>query len=132
MKPLVVDTSIWIDWLRGLRNDLKEESKGRVLFFPAVVALELFSGANTKKSFQVITRLVETFERNRRIILPTFEDYKKAGEVLSDLNWPASKKANDTLILVGARKIGAEVWTCDYSDFAPIAANLHVSLKKMD
>lgn len=130
MKPLVIDTSLWVDWLRGQRSALREESRGRLLFLPAIVAMELSSGAHTRKSFQLITGLVDAFERNRRLIVPTLEDYKSAGSVLSELGWPASKKSNDVLIGVCARKIGAELWTLDYSDFSPLTEVLRVSLRK--
>ncbi len=131
MKPLIVDTSVWIDWLRGNRSELRDEARGRVMFLPAVVAMELSSGAQTKKSFQIITNLIETFERNRRVLLPTLEDFLSAGSVLSDLGWSASKKSNDVLISVLARKIGAEIWTCDYSDFSPVAENLRIGVRKI-
>ena len=93
--------------------------------------MELLSGAHTKKSYQLISGIIETFERHRRILVPGLEEFKQAGSVLSDLGWPASKKSNDALIAVCARKIGAEIWTCDYSDFTPLADHLRVSLKKI-
>lgn len=47
MKPIVVDTSVWVDWARGKHN---------------------------------------------RIVDPGLKDFVKAGEVLSQLKWPASKR----------------------------------------
>lgn len=129
MKPLMIDTSIWVDWLRGHKKDLREEARGRVQFLPATVAMELLSGAHTRKNYKIVSDLIESFERNNRFILPTIGDFKQAGSTLADLHWPASKKSNDVLIIVCARKIGAEVWTCDYADFQPIAENLQVSLR---
>src|SRR3954464_15170888 len=117
MKPLIVDTSLWIEWLRGNKSDLREEARVRIMFLPAIIPMELLSGAQTKKAYQLISNIVDTFERQRRILIPSLEDYKKAGAVLADLGLPASKKSNDALICVCARKIGAEVWTCDRSDF---------------
>jgi predicted nucleic acid-binding protein len=132
MKPLIVDTSVWIEWLRDHHQQLREESRGRIIFLPAIVALELFSGAHSKKSHQLISNLIGTFERNRRIIIPTLEDYQQAGSLLSDLGWPASKKSNDVLIAVCARKIGGEIWTCDYSDFSALGESLRVTVRKIN
>src|SRR5689334_17459181 len=131
MKPLVIDTSVWIDWLRGARKELREEARGRILFISAVSVMELMSGGRDRRSFQIISDTVEVFRRHGRILTPSYEEFKKAGTVLADLGWPASKKASDVLIAVCARRIGAEVWTCDYSDFHPIADALHLEVRKV-
>ena len=132
MKPLLVDTSVWIDWLRGSRKDLREEARGRIMFMASVVAMELFSGAKSRKSYQVISGTIDAFRRHQRIIVPSLDEFEKAGVVLADLGWPASKKSNDVLIAVCARKIGAEVWTCDYSDFAPVGKALQLMVRSID
>ncbi len=129
MKPLIVDTSVWIDWLRGNRGELREEARSRVMFMASIVSMELLSGARSRKSYQVISEIIEAFKRHQRILLPLQEEYEKAGLVLADLGWPASKKSNDVLIGVCARRIGAEVWTCDYSDFAPVAKSLNLTVR---
>lgn len=131
MKPLLVDTSVWIDWLRGNRRDLREEARGRIMFMASIVAMELLSGARNRKSYQIISEAMGAFERHQRILLPSFDEYESAGLVLADLGWPASKKSNDVLIAVCARRIGAEVWTCDYSDFAPVGQSLHLSVREI-
>ncbi len=78
--------------------------------------MELLSGAHTKKNYQLINDVIDTFERHRRILVPGLEEFKQTGSVLSDLGWPASKKSNDALIAVCARNIGSEIWTSDYSE----------------
>jgi hypothetical protein len=70
--------------------------------------------------------------RNRSYIVPSLDEFEKAGVVLADLGWPASKKSNGVLIAVCARKIGAEVWTCDYSDFAPVGKALQLMVRSID
>ena len=130
MKPLIVDTSLWIEWLRGNKRELREEARGRIMYLPAVIPMELLSGAHTKKAYQLVSDIIGTFERNQRLFIPSLEDFKKAGTILADLGWAASKKSNDVLICVCARKIGAEIWTCDYSDFAPVAEALHLTTRK--
>ena len=131
MRPLVIDSSVWIEWLRGNQASIRDESKGRILFLPAVIPMELLSGAHTRKSFQLVSAVIESFERNRRLLIPTLEDYRKAGSVLADLGWSASKKSNDVLIGVCARRIGAEIWTCDYSDYSLIAKALQLIVRKI-
>jgi predicted nucleic acid-binding protein len=102
------------------------------MFMASVVAMELFSGARSRKSYQVISETIGAFRRQQRIIVPSLDEFEKAGVVLADLGWPASKKSNDALIAVCARKIGAEIWTCDYSDFAPVGRALQLPLRSID
>jgi predicted nucleic acid-binding protein len=128
MRPLIIDTNIWVEWLRGRAKDTRELSRDRILVMPGVVALELLSGARDRKSHRVIHDLVSTFERHQRLILFTKEDYFAAGAALADLGWPASSKSNDALIVACARRIGAEVLSKDISDLGPLAKCLSVTL----
>lgn len=128
MKPVVVDTSVWVDWLRGDNDSLRERSRNRVLFMPAPVALELRAGAQSVKAKRVIDILVQRFARNGRLMVPKLNDFMTAGNVLARLRWPASKKANDVLIAVCARTIGAELWTANHSDFVPLGKALRLRI----
>lgn len=131
MRPLVIDTSVWIDWLRGIRKELREEARGRILFISAVSVMELMSGSRDRRSFQIVSDTIDKFKRHGRVLAPSYEEFIKAGTVLADLGWPASKKASDVLIAVCARRIGAEIWTCDYSDFHSIAEILQLEVRKV-
>lgn len=133
MKPLVIDTSIWVDWFRGKKRGvrLNEITSGRVLYLPSVVVMELYSGAHDGTSIRTIDSFVEPFSRNRRIILPNEKDYITAGKVLAELRWPASRLSNDVLIAVCARKIGAELLSLNSRDFAPLCSRLSVAFRAL-
>ncbi len=128
MRPLIVDTNVWIDWLRGKNVELRELSRDRILFMPSIVAMELLSGAKDRKSYKTVIELINSFDRHKRILVHTKEDYLMAGEALADLGWPASRKSNDALVISTARRMGAEVLTKDQSDFKQLAALVSVSL----
>lgn len=130
MRPVVIDTSLWIEWFRGNLGVLREEAKNRLLFMPSIVAMELLSGVRNKKDSQMVNHLIQTFGRHQRLLVPMQRDFERGGAVLGSLGLPASKKSNDVLISVCARRIGAEVWTCDFSDFEPISKELSLILRK--
>lgn len=128
MRSLIVDSSVWVDWLRGKSQDTRELARERVLIMPAVVAMELLSGARERRVSRSMHQLISSFERHRRLFSPTLEDFLLAGETLADLGWSASHKANDALIIATARRIGAEVLTRDLSDMGPLAKGMSVRL----
>ena len=106
----------------------RERSQGRIIYMPAIVALELLSGAKDRRTDKAIHEVIGTFARNGRFIVPIQDDYMRAGSVLADLSWPASKKSNDVLISVCSRRIGAEIWTKDTSDFSVIGKHLFIPI----
>ncbi|MBI4404508.1 MAG: PIN domain-containing protein [Deltaproteobacteria bacterium] len=131
MKPLVIDTSVWVDWFRGRkdREGLTKITSGRVLYLPSVVVMELYSGTHETSSIRIMDSFIDSFLRNRRIIVPNEKDYITAGKILAELKWPASKLSNDTLIVVCARKIGAELLSLNRRDFVPLCSLLSVTLR---
>ncbi len=126
MKPLVIDTSVWVDWFRG-KNELKSRISGRVVYLPSIVLLELYSGVKDSKSMHQMDHFVSPFIEHRRIIIPQEQDFITAGKVLSELKWSASKYANDALIVLSARRIGAEVMTLNKKDFEPMCRRCSVT-----
>jgi predicted nucleic acid-binding protein len=132
MKPIIFDTSIWVDWFRGSRKGtwLSDISAGRVIYLPSVVVMELYSGARDAKTLRIIDSFIEPFARNRRVIIPNEKDYVTTGKILAELKWPASKFSNDALIVVCARKIGAELYSLNKKDFVPLCRKLSVLLVK--
>jgi predicted nucleic acid-binding protein len=85
MKPLIIDTSIWVNWLRGSHAHLRDQARGRMLMMPSPIVLELTAGARSKSSVRVTNQLLQPFIQNRRVIVPSHEDYLLAGETLSEL-----------------------------------------------
>lgn len=127
MRPLIIDSSIWIEWLRGRSSDLRELARERVAVMPAIVALELLAGARERRAYRIVHALIGALERRRRLVLPSKEDFFLSGEALAELGWSASAKSNDALIVACARRIGAEILTLD-ADLNPLAKALSVPL----
>ena len=128
MKPVVIDTSLWVQWLRGHFMESRQALRGRFVWMPPVVAAELTSGARNRKSLNALNTLLKPFEQNRRCITLSWEDFRLAGTTLAQLNWKASPKLGDALIAVSARKIDAEIWTLNEKDFKPLGRSLDVSV----
>lgn len=103
MKPLVIDTSVWIEWLHGRRRDLLDLSKGRPMSLAAPVELELYAGAHTTRDLRLLEAMLSPFARPSRVLVPKKEDCRKAGQVLSETGLQASKHADDALNCVCAR-----------------------------
>lgn len=128
MKPLVVDTSVWIDWSRKRHLDLLVHTTNRVLLMPAIVAMELVSGAKDAAAKTAVADLLKPFARHRRLLVPSYDDYLRAGQTMARLKLAASRVANDVLVVVLARRFGAAVLSQNHKDFRPIAALLDVEV----
>lgn len=132
MRPLVVDTTLWVQWLRGNSPKSRQALQGRFIWMPAPVAAELGSGARSRESAETLNTLLKPFERNGRCIVLNWRDFRLAGEILAQLKWPASPKLGDVLIAVSARKIGAEIWTLNIDDFRPLGEHLGIPVFNPD
>ena len=128
MKPLVLDTSILIEWLRGRRKELIPDARDRLLYLPAPVEMELLAGIKNLKHQRVLEALLGPFSRHNRIITPKREDFRRAGQVLAETGKSSSLHGNDALICVCARSIGAELWTLNKKDFTPFSQVLRLAL----
>ncbi len=128
MKPLLLDTTVWIEWLQGRSRGLVERSRERTLYMAAPVEMELQAGIHSVRSQRAFDAFLRPFAIHNRILVPGREDFRKAGEILADVGMSASKHATDALICVCARKIGAELWTLNRRDFLPFCRLLHVTI----
>jgi len=128
MKPIVIDTSVWVDWTRGNNRESLNLINSRVIYMPSIVIMELLAGARDKNSKKTIKSTIAPFIKHSRIVNPGLKDFAKAGKVLSQLKWPASKKSNDVLITVLTRKIGAQLITSNLKDFEPVCKLLNIKI----
>jgi predicted nucleic acid-binding protein len=128
MKPLVVDTSVWIEWLHGRRRELLDLSKGRHMYLASPVEMELYAGAHSTRDARLLESMLSPFSRHDRVLVPRKEDFRKAGQLLAEIGLQASKHANDALICVCARNIGAEVWSLNRKEFLPLSRPLRLTL----
>ena len=122
-----MDTNVYIDWLNhGLYSELLFQS-GAVKFMSAVVLMELFAGAHALKDRRLVRRLQSAFDKADRVLTPTEKVLVEAGHTLRLLaereGYSGSSRgiAQDVLIALSARSIGAAVVTQNARDFRAIA-----------
>lgn len=127
MQKILVDTNIWIDWINQGRYEELLLTKGVIKYLSAIVLMELFAGAYKPSDSRQVNRLVLPFQRTQRIINPTLENYREAGQIMAKLKERDGfqiKKAvglsHDILIALTARSIGATVLTANRHDFERI------------
>ncbi|GJQ60154.1 MAG: PIN domain-containing protein [Candidatus Scalindua sp. AMX11] len=128
MKPVIIDTSVWVDWARGKNEEKRRLVAGKTIYMPSIVIMELLAGVRDKDSQKTIQSTINPFVRHNRIVNPSLKDFARAGEVLSQLELPASKRSNVVLITVLTRKVGAEIVTSNLRDFEPICKLLDVMI----
>jgi predicted nucleic acid-binding protein len=130
MRPVLLDTSIYITALRGggeavlaLRRLVPEVT----VWLSAVVLAELYAGA-TSRDRRVVERLERDFDRARRILVPNLNDWAQAGKVLARLAADYSyeqigqaRLTNDALIAMSASRQGITIITANERDFARLA-----------
>ena len=126
---LVFDTSVYISILRdaGFASALRERYRREVprIHFSSVVIEELLAGARTLGHRRQAVDVYEPFEKVGRVVTPSHEIWKETGRILARLAARASSYrdrlsrgfANDVLIALSARSIGATVVTRNKRDF---------------
>jgi predicted nucleic acid-binding protein len=137
MRRLVVDTSVYIDYVNdGRHEDVLTQPK-TVKYMSTVVLMELIAGAATSQERRLLGELEAHFRKVRRLLAPSAAVFVEAGDVLRRLRTERGFRmsssntiVNDVLIALSARSIGAAVVTQNKRDFLAIQAvqpfELHV------
>ena len=129
LVKVILDTSIYIPFINaGISHPILElEYETPLLYMSAVVIEELYASASDNNTIKLLDRLYGTFEDLGRLIAPDALDWKKTGKVITKLGQKygfeekfLTKKTNDVLIALSARKIGAVVVTFNIKDFSRI------------
>jgi predicted nucleic acid-binding protein len=135
MLKVLPDTNVLIDWFNEGRYGEILLARGVLKYLSAVVLLELESGAFDRRDQRLIEQLARAFEQSGRIIAPLATDYREGGKVLRKLQQEkgydlrkAYSLANDVLIALSARRIGAMILTQNAKDFEAIREFLSFSL----
>jgi predicted nucleic acid-binding protein len=96
-------------------------------FFSSVVAQELIVGCTDDIAVRRVQNFFRPFERVRRIVNPTYEEWKEAGFAAirlclkrPDLKSKKIALINDILIALSCRGIGATLITLNTQDFEVI------------
>ena len=128
MRRLIVDTNVYVDWInRGLHEDLIFQ-RGTVKYLSSVVLMELRAGASRVADRRLLQRMEASFARAGRVMTPSALVFREAGDVLRRLHADRGFRvgashsiANDVLIALSARSIGAAVVTQNERDYRAIA-----------
>ncbi len=127
MRRMVIDTSLYIDWLNARRHEALLFERGSVKYLSAVVLLELLAGAFSQRDRKLVGGIAGAFEKAGRLLLPPAAVYAEAGHVLRalqasfDYDLPGKHSlVGDVLIALSARSIGATVITQNERDFVAI------------
>lgn len=124
MRRLIIDTSLYIDWLNAGKHESLLFQPDAVKFMSAVVMMELLAGAHSGPDRTRLHDLFATFTKLNRVVAPSSTTYQEAGDVLRQLqtvqgyNLQKSRSLiNDVLIALSARMIGGTVVTRNKQDF---------------
>lgn len=127
MQRIVIDTNVYVDWINDGLYEAVIFQRDAVKHLSSVVMMELAAGAFSTRDRTFVREIGSAFGRVNRIIAPTVAAYQEAGEVLRRLQESfdytlssAYGLANDVLIALSARSIGAVVITQNEQDFVAI------------
>jgi len=129
MRRVVLDTNVYVDWInrRGYEDVVFE--RDTVKYLSAVVLMELRAGAFSRRDRRLVRGLEDAFDRSGRILSPSRTAFAEAGDLLRALQARSGYRiggshsiANDVLIALSARSIGATVVTQNARDYRAIRA----------
>jgi predicted nucleic acid-binding protein len=118
LTKIVLDTNLYIGWLnRGLYQDLMV-GRGFVRYMSAIVQMELRVGAKTLPARRALEQLVRAYRASGRLVSPDADIFDQAGRTLRQLRERGheirrASLVSDVLIALGARALGATVFTVD-------------------
>ena len=122
---VILDTSIFVDYLRNGRHEDRIDALTGVVRTSSVVLAELWRGASRPSELDYLRVL----EKNHAILVPTERNWLDSGELLGqvrvDRGFTPDKLRNlhfDALIALTARAHGARLITSDRADFELVAS----------
>jgi predicted nucleic acid-binding protein len=129
MRRVVIDTNVYVDWINSGRHEEVLFERETVKYLSAVVLMELRAGAFSERDRRLLQRLQTAFERADRVLTPSRSVFAEAGDALRRLQadrgysiGASHSIANDVLIALSARSIGASVVTQNGRDYRAIRA----------
>jgi predicted nucleic acid-binding protein len=135
----LIDTDLYVDLIRTgetlpiIRELYEQDAPG--IYFSSVVAQELRTGARSLSGRRHVDTLIAPFEKSGRIVTPTHNQWKECGDVLArvlelrpDLKTKLGNLANDCLLALSARSLGATLYTRNRDDFVLLRSIRRFSL----
>jgi predicted nucleic acid-binding protein len=129
MRRVVIDTNVYVDWINRGQHEAVLFQPETVKYLSAVVLMELRAGAFSPSDRRLLQRLQTAFERAGRVLTPSRGVFAEAGDALRRLQADRGYKigashsiANDVLIALSARSIGATLVTQNDRDYRAIQA----------
>lgn len=130
MQGALLDTSIYVASLRsGDASSIGSRglAPGVPLWLSAVVLEELYAGAGRVER-RALEQLQRDFDRAKRIVAPSLEDWAETGRLLNRLaakyhyeQIGRGRLTNDALIAISAGRLGIRVVTANEGDFGRLA-----------
>jgi predicted nucleic acid-binding protein len=130
MQPVLFDSSIYITALRTGTEAavaLKRLAANSPVWLSSVVLEELYAGV-APRNRHVLERLERDFERAKRILVPSLNDWTQTGKVLARLaakydyeQIGQGRLTNNALIAMSAGRSGITVITANARDFMRLA-----------
>jgi predicted nucleic acid-binding protein len=85
MKRVLLDTNVYVDWMRTGQHERWVVGGQLVRHMSTVVLMELEAGAKTAAAQRAVVSLGGTFERVGRLVQPTRGVWLRAGAALRKL-----------------------------------------------
>ena len=125
-RPLLVDTDVWIDFLRGepLAVALIRENEGRIIL-SSVVAAELYAGVAGEQELGVLDKLLSLFR-----VVPVSADIARMGGLFKrDYTKSHGVGLADAMVAATATVENADLSTLNVKHY-PMIKNLTPAYKK--
>jgi predicted nucleic acid-binding protein len=123
---VIFDTNVYISFIRNRTHENVLQQRGTVKYLSAIVLMELWAGARTKRAKRLISHLQKPYMDASRIITLQTDHYITIGNIYSDIPteyMELRKKAdfmNDIQIAMTALSIGAVLYTENVTHFSII------------
>jgi predicted nucleic acid-binding protein len=127
---VMFDTNIYISFIRNRTHTAELQRRGTVKYLSAIVLMELWAGARTKKAERLLYQLQKPHKNADRIVTLNPEHYITIGQFFSDLSpeyrelLKRSDFVNDVQIAVTALSIGATLYTENVNHFDIIRSKM--------
>lgn len=116
-RPAILDTTMIIEGLRHPERQpaLIRAFRLRTIWLTSVTVAELYAGCRSVQEARILDRLVDTFARGQRLLTPTQEDWRLAGQLIArcirlyGAITPRDHLADVLIVVVAARLRGTVV-----------------------